>query len=263
PGPAADGPRGLTAAELTAAWPDGCLVVRDATGVVLESDHARCTQPRRPHSTFKLANALVALDAGVLDGPDAPLTWDEKAIPSEPYYLESWRKPHTLRTGLAVSSVPHFRTLARTLGDARMRAGLAKLGYGNQDLTGGLDLFWLEGGLRISATEQLALVEGIARGTLKVSARAQEVVREITELARSGDAVLHGKTGSGRVEDGTKTWLVWQVGWITRGDTIVPYAAWMEVAGDRPWAEARGARDVRLTAALTSLFQFTARDARP
>ncbi|MEJ7603422.1 MAG: penicillin-binding transpeptidase domain-containing protein, partial [Kofleriaceae bacterium] len=209
-------------------WPDGCFVMRDAAGMVHENDRDRCALPRRPFSTFKLANALIAVDAGVLAGPDAAMTWDRKRIPDEKYYLESWRKPHTLRSGIAVSAVPYFRTLALQIGEPRMRAGLAKLDYGNREIGGMLDRFWLSGALRVTAHQQLAFVEALARGKLAMSAHAQDTVRQISLLARDGEAALHGKTGSGPVEDGKGKWLVWQVGWIARGTTILPYAGWLE-----------------------------------
>jgi beta-lactamase class D len=228
--------------------------MRDAQGTVHVSDRERCAKPRRPYSTFKIANALIAVDAGVLEGPDAPMRWDATRIPREPHWREAWKKPHTLRSAMAVSSVPHFRTLALELGAERMAAGLAKLGYGNQDMSGGLDLFWLRGGIRISADQQLALVEGLARRTLKVSPRAQEVVSQVIELAREGDAVLYGKTGTGDLENGGDGWLAWQVGWVDRKGAIIPYAVWVELPGRID--DVRAERERRLRSALDSLGVF-------
>jgi beta-lactamase class D len=196
------------------------------------------------------------VDAGVLAGPETAMTWDRQAVPDRPDYRAAWRTPHTLRSGFAVSAVPYFRTLALQLGKDRMAAGLAKLGYGNRDMTGGLDRFWLSGGLRISAAEQLVLVEALARGTLAVSAKAQDAVRAISELERSAGAVLHGKTGSGSTEDRARS-LVWQVGWVERGDAIYPYACWMEGGDD--FDAARAARDERLRATLDELHVFPRR----
>ena len=243
-------------AETLAKWEHGCFMLRTTAGLV-ENDHARCTQGRRPYSTFKLANSLIAVDAGVLDGPDAPMTWDKRAVPDEKKYLDAWRKEHTLRSAIKVSSVPHFRTLARTIGEARMKAGLAKLDYGNQNIGGGLDKFWLSGDIRISAEHQLAFVDKLAHGKLAVSAKAQEVVREISTLETKGTRVLHGKTGSGPGNDNGPgaDYLVWQVGWIEDGSTVVPYAAWVEVNGGS-FDEARGKRDARLRATLAELNAF-------
>ena len=243
------------AAVLARLWPDGCFTLAEPDGTILESDHARCAAPRRPYSTFKLANALIAVDAGVLSGPDAPMTWDKDAVPDHADWPDVWRKPHTLRSGIEVSAVPYFRTLARTLGADRMRAGLAKLAYGNQDITPAIDLFWLSGGLRISAAQQLAFVAALAHGTLGVTPHAQATVREISILERDGDRVLHGKTGSGDIED-HPGWLVWQVGYIEHGTDLLPYAAWMEAGTDVDLDAARARREHRLRATLDALHWF-------
>lgn len=247
----------VLAPELRAKWEHGCLTIKTTAGV-LETDHARCTTPRRPYSTFKLANALIAVDLGILDGPDGPMTWDKKAIPDERYFKDAWRQQHTLRSAIAVSSVPHFRTLARTIGAERMIAGLAKLDYGNRSIGGGVDLFWLRGDLRISAAEQLAFVDKLARGTLAVSPKAQATVREITALETKGARTLHGKTGAGPATDLDKqreAFLVWQVGWIESGAEVVPYAAWLELES-KTIDEARATRDERLNAAFDELGVF-------
>lgn len=235
-------------------WPDGCFAIRDASGQLHQSDPSRCALPRRPYSTFKLANALIALDAGLLDGPDAAMTWDQKAFPPQSRWPAAWRAPHTLRSGLAVSAVPHFRTLAVQIGAERMRAGLTALDYGDQRTGGGLDRFWLSGDLRISAVQQLDFTGRLARGTLDVSARAQEAVREISRLAEAGGAEVHGKTGSGPVEDNGKGALVWLVGWVQRGDAILPFACWMELPEDLD--AARAARDRRLRDTLDQIGAF-------
>ncbi len=243
--------------DLAKLWPDGCFTIRDAQGTVHVSHRERCAQPRRPYSTFKIPNALIAVDAGLLAGPDAPMRWDAKRVVAQAHWFEAWRKEHTLRSAMKVSAVPHFRTLALDLGAERMKAGLATLGYGNQDMTGGLDLFWLRGGIRISADQQLSLVEGLARKQLRVSLAAQQAVTEVIELAREGDAVLYGKTGTGGIETGGDGWLAWQVGWVDRKGVIVPYAAWLELPAGK-MDDVRAVRERRLRAALAALGLFPA-----
>jgi len=256
-----------TAGELDAIiarlWPDGCFTFRDAAGTLHTSNPTRCELPRRPYSTFKIANALIGVEAGLLDGPDAAMTWDKQAIPDQRSFRDAWRKPQTLRTGMAVSAVPYFRTLALQLGEERMRAGLDKLDYGNRDISGGLDRFWLSGGLRISAARQLAFVEALARDQLAVSPRTQRTVREVLALETADAATLRGKTGSGPASDlgaNNPGWLVWQVGWIelgTASPAIMPYACWMETR-DAGVDAARASRNQRLRATLDELALFPA-----
>jgi beta-lactamase class D len=152
--------------------------------------------------------------------------------------------------------VPYFRTLALQIGEEKMKAGLAKLDYGNQDISAGLDKFWLVGGgIRISAAQQLAFVDALANKKLAVSQKAQEVLAEITVLAKTDSAVLHGKTGSGPLEHGKGGWLVWQVGWIEKDGKLLPYAAWMESKAKK-LDDARAARDKRLRATFDALGLF-------
>lgn len=244
------------AATLARTWPDGCFTIERADGTIVETDHARCAMARRPYSTFKLANALIAVDAGVLAGPEAAMTWDKVAVPDDPGWPAVWRQPHTLRSGIAVSAVPYFRTLALTLGADRMKAGLAKLGYGNQDIAPALDTFWLTGGLRISAAQQLRFVEALGHGTLVVSAHAQDVVRDVSVLARAGGAVLHGKTGTGDLEDGRPGWLAWQVGYVEKDGAILGYAGWMEITEATDFVAARDQREARVRSTLDALGWF-------
>jgi len=243
------------APDLAKLWPEGCFTMRDAGGMVHANDREACAKPRRPYSTFKIPNALIAVDAGVLAGADAPIRWDAKRIPAQAHWSAEWRKEHTLRSAMKVSAVPHFRTLALELGADRMKAGLAKLAYGNQDTSGGLDLFWLRGGIRISADQQLAFVEKLARKQLAVSVGAQQAVTEVIELAREGDAVLYGKTGTGGLENDAEGWLAWQVGWVERKGTITPYAVWFELPGGKI-DDVRAEREKRLRAALDALGLF-------
>lgn len=249
------GDAALFDARAVATWTGGCFAIRDRAGNTHTSDAARCAERRRPFSTFKIANALIALDAGILAGADAAMTWDRRRVPDEPWYTPNMREPHTLRTGIAASAVPYFRTLALQIGAERMQAALVKLGYGNAEVTP-LDRAWLpRGKLAISALEQLAFVDALARRTLPVSQRAQEIVGEITVLARDGDRVLHGKTGSGPQED-RDGWLVWQVGWVTTPDGVVSYAAWID-SDAATMTEARAERDARLRAMLATLGVFS------
>ncbi len=53
------------------------------------------------------------------------------------------------------SVVWFYQEVARRIGAERMQAHLDALGYGNRDISGGIDKFWLTGGLRISPHEQI------------------------------------------------------------------------------------------------------------
>jgi len=218
----------------------GCVVVRDlASGEERVSDEARCARPRRPYSTFKIANALIGVELGILDGPDAPMRWDPAKRPAQRWWRDEWKHDQTLRSAIAISAVPVFQDLALRIGHDRMEAALDRLGYGNRAIGDAdlLDHFWLDGPLRISAREQVELVSKLAQGQLPVSAKAQEVVREVLlREERDGWKIFH-KTGTGPMEDGDGT-LAWLVGWIEHGAERRAFAMWIE-AKDSDAARAR------------------------
>jgi beta-lactamase class D len=208
---------------------NGCFLIRDlATGDERVSDATRCAEPHRPYSTFKVPNALIGVELGILDGPDAPMAWDRKKHPPKDWWMEDWKQPQTLRTAIKISAVPVFQNLALQIGRERMQRALDDLQYGNRDIGDEkmLDHFWLDGPIRISAREQVAFMGALAEGRLPVSARAQSVVRDVILREERGDWKLFYKTGSGPKEDATGA-LVWLVGWLEHGADRWPFAAWL------------------------------------
>jgi beta-lactamase class D len=208
---------------------NGCFVIRDlATGDERVSDAARCAEPHRPYSTFKVPNALIGVELGILDGPDAAMEWDRKKHPPKDWWMEDWKQDQTLRTAMKISAVPVFQNLALQIGRERMQRALDDLRYGNRDIGDDkmLDHFWLDGPIRISAREQVEFMAALAEGKLPVSAKAQETVREVILRDERGDWKVYAKTGSGPKEDATGA-LVWLVGWLERGTDRWAFAAWL------------------------------------
>ena len=95
-----------------------------------------------PASTFKIPNSLIALDTGVVTDEHHVFSWD-KTMREE----ESWNRDHTLRTALKYSVVPVYQGVARQIGVQRMQEYVTKFQYGNTDISGGIDQFWLDGGV--------------------------------------------------------------------------------------------------------------------
>lgn len=214
----------------------GCFAVRDlASGLEQMSSPVRCAEARRPYSTFKMANALIGLDLGLLEGPDTIMRGDPVRYPMLPGFPEAWGHDQSLREAMAVSAVPLFRKLASDVGNGRMAQYLAKLDYGNRDMSGGDDRFWLDGGLRISALAQVAFVSKLVRDELGVSERAQAALRDVLGRDRIAGVPHAGKTGTGGLEEERQTAagdgaLAWMVGWIELPRGPVAYAMWVEGA---------------------------------
>ncbi|MCB9600247.1 MAG: class D beta-lactamase [Sandaracinus sp.] len=169
-----------------------------------------CETRRPAASTFKIPHALLALELGVLSGPDHELAWD-----GVDRGLEVWNHDHTLRTAIRDSAVWYFRRLAPFVGRERMQAGLERFEFGNAEIGEQLDAFWLNGSLRISPREQVAFWHRLHEDAFGVRPEARAALLEMTELARDAHGVLRGKTGWYRMDDAPEN-VGWFVGCVER-----------------------------------------------
>jgi beta-lactamase class D len=191
--------------------------------LVIASDIVRSGEARLPASTFKIANSLIALETGVVEDPDKDIfKWDGVVRP-----IEAWNKDHTMRSAIAASAVPVYQEIARRIGPERMLKFLDLFDYGNRNIGGGIDQFWLTGELRINPVQQVDFVDRLRRGVLPVGKRSQDLVRDILPVTKVGDAVIHAKSGLLGAERGEAS-LGWMVGWVDKGNEPTVFALNMD-----------------------------------
>ena len=200
--------------------------------LLIASDKERSGQAMLPASTFKIPNSLIALETGVVEDPDKDVFKWDGVVRS----IEGWNKDHTLRSAIAASAVPVYQEIARRIGAERMQKYVDLLEYGNRDIGGGIDQFWLTGNLRIDPVQQVDFVDRLRRGALPVSKRSQELVRDILPVTKSGDAVIRAKSGLLGAEIG-KPSLGWLVGWAERGSAQTVFALNMDCREPRHIAD--------------------------
>ena len=213
---------------------EGCFVLHDSrTGHVLRHNPQRCALPLPPCSTFKIPNSLIALELGVLCGADHVIPWDPEQDPKQDWWkgpvLGEWPRDHDLRSAMTNSVVWYYQEVARRIRAERMAAWLARFDYGNRDISGGIDRFWLCTSLLISADDQVAFLRRLQNGELGCSPRSTAIVGEIIERERGPGYVYRGKTGGGRLASGRR--IGWLVGWVERGERRYTYA--LNLEGDR------------------------------
>jgi beta-lactamase class D len=201
---------------------------------LIVSDDSRCDTPLLPASTFKIPNSLIALDTGVVRDADAEIfKWDGVQRP-----FEAWNRDHTLRSAIAASAVPVYQEIARRIGPERMHKYLDAFEYGNRNIGGGIDRFWLTGDLRISAIQQVDFLDRLRRGALPASQRAQDITRDILPVNNSGDALIRNKTGLVGVDDRTQAGAIrpqlgWIVGWAEKGGKQTLFALNLDIRESR------------------------------
>lgn len=177
----------------------------------LVHDRDRAETRFLPASTFKVFNALVTLENGNVRDEHQLLEWD-----GQERDIADWNRDHSLASGMRFSVVWFYQEMARRTGQQTMQEWIDRVGYGNGDIGGGIDRFWLDGHLRISAVEQVQFLRRLAHGDLPFAERHQDTTRRITLNEDGPDHELYGKTGWVTDVPG-RTDLGWYVGWVERG----------------------------------------------
>lgn len=219
---------------------------RDDAWFVHDAERAR--KPYSPASTFKLINALVALETGVVADEYEVLRWD-----GVERWLGIWNRDHSLASGMRHSVVWLNQDLARRIGQTRMDEWITRSEYGNADTGGGIDQFWLTGALRINAEQQISFLRKLADGTLAFRPQVQEAVRRIALMEDAPGHAIHAKTGWAVREEETP--LGWYVGWVERGGARWFFALNIDMAGAED-APKRLAITRRVLASLDALPQL-------
>jgi beta-lactamase class D len=200
--------------------------------LIIASDKDRSGQAFLPASTFKIPNSLIALETGVVGDPDKDVfKWD-----GVKRSIEAWNRDHTLRSAIAASAVPVYQEIARRIGAERMQKYVDLFEYGNRNIGGGIDQFWLTGEMRIDPIQQIDFVDRLRRGVLPVAKRSQDLVRDILPVTKSGDATIRAKSGLLGAELG-KPSLGWLVGWAEKGGAQTVFALNLDVREPRHVAD--------------------------
>ncbi|MBD8565145.1 class D beta-lactamase [Oxalobacteraceae sp. CFBP 8763] len=211
------------------AWGDApetldCTLMLDAaTGEVLVEE-GRCDVRTTPVSIFNIAVSLMGFDAGILQDAHTP------ALPFKAGYVDwqpSWRATTDPTSWIRNSTVWYAQQVTSRLGERRVQDYVGRFDYGNQDLTGGVDMAWIASSLQVSPREQAAFLRKVANRELPVSAHAFDMTAQLLRLPTLADGwQVYGKTGtaSGDGAGDNRRALGWFVGWATKDGRTVVFA---------------------------------------
>lgn len=211
---------------------DATFVVLNAqSGEFVRYNPARAARRFVPASTFKIPNSLIALETGVASSADHRIAWDSVRPNDGSFWASSWSADHTLRSAMRNSVYWYYQVIARQIGADRMQMYLDRFDYGNRDMGGGLDAFWLHGDLRISPDEQVQFLRRMYDNDLGISEESTRIVKDITVLESDSAYRLSGKTGTASL--GPTRTLAWLVGYVEKSGETSFFALNME--GDEVW----------------------------
>ncbi|WP_221567801.1 class D beta-lactamase [Alkalihalobacillus sp. TS-13] len=193
---------------------DGTMVLKNLKNdSVFVYNQKRSRERFTPESTFKVPNALIGLQTSAVRDEYEVKRWD--GITGE---FEAWNRDHTLASGMRHSVIWYYQDMASDIGVERMEQYVNLINYGNQDISGGIDTFWLDSSLEITAREQMDLIEKLVREQLPFEEKHQKTVKRMMIDDDQDEYTLHGKTGTRLSDFG----LGWYVGFITtKKDTLV------------------------------------------
>lgn len=210
-----------------------CTLVLDApTGAVVLAE-GDCNTRATPASTFKVALAAMAFDAGILKTAHSPVMAFHPGDPD--WGGANWTKDTAPRDWMRYSVLWYSQRITHAMGSVALTGYAKAFRYGNADFTGdpgadnGLERAWLSSSLLVSPQEQAAFLRALVMDDLPVTALAMQNTRDLLERHNVGDWVIHGKTGAAfprrpdRSFDYARGWG-WYVGWASKGDRMLVFA---------------------------------------
>ncbi|MBK7097345.1 MAG: class D beta-lactamase [Sphingobacteriales bacterium] len=183
-----------------------------------------------PASTFKIVNALIGLQTGIISSDSMVIEWDGVQRP-----IEAWNHNLNMVQAFRVSAVPYFQEVARKIGSDTMNFWLDTLRYGAGKknipfkITTRIDSFWLDNSLKITPDENLGLVKKLYFNELPFFKIYQEKVKNAMLMEDNANYKLAYKTGTGLTEKNHA--LGWTVGWIEENKH--PYFFVLNLESDR------------------------------
>ena len=190
----------------------------------------RCRERFSPKSTFKIPNSLIGLETGVIRDAEFVIQWNRDKYPPQANWNQEpfvhWGKDQTLRSALKYSVVWYYRELALAVGRQQMKKYVKAFDYGNKDVSGRIDNFWLNNVLKISADEQVEFLKAFYSGRLGVSKRSTDIVKEILVFEQTPTYKLSAKTGGGPIDEGI--YIGWFVGYLETQGNVYFFATNIE-----------------------------------
>lgn len=197
---------------------DGSFVLYDTNSgswSIYNMDAA--TERITPNSTYKIYDALLGLESGVITPEHSSMTWNGEDCP-----FDSWETDQDLKSAMHNSVNWYFQTIDSRVGFDSVKAFLQTIGYGNQTISTNLDLYWTDFSLKISPIEQVELLKKFHENEFQFQPQNINAVKDALCLSSAPDGTLYGKTGTGDV-DGQDV-NGWFIGYIEKNDNTYYFA---------------------------------------
>ncbi len=171
-----------------------------------------------PDSTYKIYDALIGLEAGVITPEDSTMEWNRELYP-----FQEWNTDQTLQSAMSASVNWYFQEIDKQLGTSAIDRYLREIRYGNENSKGSLSSYWMESSLKISPIEQVELLRKLYENNLGFGIQNVNAVKDSILLSSSEAGNFYGKTGTGCIDG--KDVNGWFVGYVEAPDNTWFFAA--------------------------------------
>lgn len=224
---------------------EGTFILKDVeSGKMLIYNDKRAEARQAPQSTFKIMNSLIGLQVKAVQDEYDIKHWD-----GTQRTLNVWNQDHTLGSAMRYSVVWYYQAMARDIGDINMQNWLDQCSYGNRDISGGIDQFWLNSSLKISPIEQVNFLEKLYQEKLPFDKGVQKTVKRMLIQQEGDHYILYGKTGSSGMQNNHS--VGWYVGFVTVQGHPYVFATNLDTQG-----EFAGLKAKELTIAILKTYQL-------
>lgn len=172
-----------------------------------------------PLSTWKIYDALLGLECGVIAPDDSARQWN-----GEPWPFDTWERDQDLDSAIEDSVNWYFQSLDREAGRAKISTFLAQIGYGNETVGAGITDYWLDSSLKVSPAEQVVQLKKLFRNEYGFRQENVDAVKNAICLSSAPEGKFYGKTGTARADgEDVNGWFIGAVE-NARGDSYSYFA---------------------------------------
>ncbi|MFM1653666.1 BlaR1 family beta-lactam sensor/signal transducer [Brevibacillus sp. B_LB10_24] len=170
-----------------------------------------------PDSTYKIYSGLIGLELGAISDKHSTIEWNGVVYP-----YDEWNKDQNLFTAMKSSVNWYFQAMESRMDRRDLQAFVKQIHYGNANISGGPEPYWMESSLKISPVEQVQLLKALYTNQFGFEEKHIQTVKDAIKLEEMGGALLYGKTGTGTVNH--KNTNGWFVGYVEKNGNTYFFA---------------------------------------
>ena len=184
----------------------------------------------------------MGFEYGVLQLGQTELLWDGTNQP-----FASWNTNQDLTSAMHNSVNWYFERIDQTIPPEYRQKFINKINYGNEDISANTD-YWLESFLKISAIEQVELLQKFHNNEFQFDSQYIDAVKDAIHISVTQEGSLYGKTGTGRING--RDINGWFIGYLEQSGNVYYFAT--NIQGQ---SEATGSKAAEITQSILSDLQ--------